>query len=150
MNWPDFDMTAAVRTGRRHNERSVADVAGHDARVDAEGVERAAGREEQGDHADEQADVADPVGEEGLEGGVGVGLVFPPVSDQHERADADELPAHDDLKDVVAEHHEQHRGREQAQEGEEVGVAAIAGHVVGAVDVDEKRDERDDEQHHHR
>ncbi len=41
----------------------------------------------------------------------------------------------------------QHRGGEQAQEGEVVRVAAVAGHVVGGVDVHQQRDRRDDEQH---
>ena len=43
------------------------------------------------------------------------------------------------------EHEEQHRRGEQAEEGEVVGVAAVAGDVVGGVDVDQQRDERDDE-----
>ena len=43
----------------------------------------------------------------------------------------------------------EHRGGEQRQEGEEVGVPPVAGHVVGGVHVDEQRHQRDDQQHHH-
>ena len=53
------------------------------------------------DHADEQADVADAVGDERLERGVGVRLLLPPVADEHERADADELPAGEELQRVA-------------------------------------------------
>ena len=61
-----------------------------------------AGGEERDDHAEHEADVADAVGQERLEGGVGVGLLLPPVADQHERTDADELPAHQHLQRVRA------------------------------------------------
>ena len=46
----------------------------------------------------DDAHVAHPVGEEGLEGGVGVVLLLPPVADEHERAHSDQLPAHQHLK----------------------------------------------------
>ena len=117
--------------------------------VDLDDVERAAGREEQRDHADEQAHVAHAVGDERLEGGVAVRLLLPPVPDEHERADAHQLPADDELQGRLGHDQAEHRRREQGQEGEEVRVAPIAGHVVGRVDVHEQRHERDDEQHHH-
>ena len=88
---------------------------------------RLAGGEEQDDDADQQADVADAVGEERLEGGVGVRLLLPPVADEHERAEAHQLPADEHLERVLGEHEEQHRRGEQAEEGEEVREAAVAG-----------------------
>ena len=51
---------------------------------------------------------------------------------------------------VVGDDEQQHRRGEEAQRGEEVGVAAVAAHVLGRVDVHEQRDRGDDEHHHHR
>ncbi len=109
-------------------------------------VLRRAGGEEQGDHADQQTHVTDPVGEERLEGGVGVVLFLPPVADQREscrRRPAPRLVMNCTIR--LADDQHQHRGGEQRQEGEEVGVADVAGHVVGGVDVHQQRDQGHDE-----
>ena len=108
------------------------------------------GAEEDDDRADEQADVADAHGEERLQRRSGVGLLLPPVPDQHERAQAHDLPAEDDLDHVLGENHDEHARREQGDGGEEVGVPAIAADVVEAVDLDEQRDERHGPEQHHR
>ena len=138
-------------TGRSHHECGVAHTALEDVLVDRDRVEghSLAGGEEQRDHADEKADIADTVGDEGLQRSVAVGLLLPPVTDQGERTHADEFPADDHLENVVTEDEEQHRGGEQRQEREEVRVAAIAADVIRRVDVHQQRDHRDDEQHHH-
>ena len=69
--------------------------------VDVEHVEAVCtGSEERDRHADDQAHVTDTVREERLEGGVGVLLLFPPVPDETERTDADQLPAHQHLQGV--------------------------------------------------
>ena len=147
MNWPDLLMTAVIRHSDADQQQGVPDLAlvGHVLRVMCRSV--LAGGEVQDDHADQEADVAHAVGEEGLEGGVGVRLLLPPVADERERAEADQLPAHDHLQRVVGQDEEEHRGGEQAEEGEVVGVAAVAGHVVGGEDVHQQRDEGDDHQH---
>ena len=103
------------------------------------------GAEEQDRRADEQADVADAHGEERLERGPGVGLLLPPVPDQHERAEAHDLPAEDELDHVLGEDHHEHAGGEQRDGGEEVGVAAVAAHVLERVDLHEQRDEGDEQ-----
>ena len=97
-----------------------------------------------------QADVAGTGGEERLQRGVGVRLLLPPVADQHERAEADQLPADEHLQGVVGDDQQQHRRAEQAQRGEEVRVAPVAVHVLGGVHVHQQRDQGDDEHHHHR
>ncbi len=99
--------------------------------------------------ADEQADVADAHGEERLEGRPGVGFFLPPVADEHERAQAHDLPAEDQLDHALGEDHHEHPGGEQRDGGEEVRVAAIAAHVLERVDLHEQGDEGDDEQGHH-
>ena len=99
--------------------------------------------EEQDRHADEQADVAGSGGEERLEGGVGVRVLLPPVPDQHERAEAHELPAEEHLDRVHGRDQGEHPAGEQAERREEVGEAAVAAHVLEREDVHEQRDDRD-------
>ena len=66
----------------------------------ADDVERLPAAKNSDDDADHQPDVAGAGGEERLERGVGVRLLLPPVPDQHERAEADELPADEQLQRV--------------------------------------------------
>ena len=61
----------------------------------------------------------------------------------------DQLPADEQLQDVVGHDQDEHRGGEQAEEGEVVGEATVALDVLGRVDVHEQRDQRDGEEHHH-
>ena len=96
-----------------------------------------------------QPDVARAGREERLQRGVGVRLLLPPVPDQHERAQADELPTHEHLQGVVGDDEQQHRRGEQAQRRVVVREAPVAAHVLEGVDVHEQRDRRDDEHHHH-
>ena len=70
-----------------------------------------------------------------------------PMSANEQRPD--QLPAGEQLQRALAHDQPEHRGGEQRQEREVVGVAPVAADVVGAVDVHEQRDQRDDEQHHH-
>ena len=49
-----------------------------------------------------------------------------------------------------ASDHRQHAGREQREGGEEVGVATIAAHVLGRVDLHQRGDEGDEQQRHDR
>ena len=112
--------------------------------VDPADAERAGG-EERDDDADHQPDVAGSGCEERLVRRVGVGLVFPPVTDQGERAEPDALPPDQQLDRVVGDDEQQHRRREQAQHGEVVRVAAVTAHVGRRVHVHEQRDEGDHE-----
>ena len=98
--------------------------------------------------ADEQPHVAGTHREERLQRGPAVGLFLPPVTDEHERAEAHDLPAEDELHHVRREHHREHAGGEQREAGEEVRVAAVAAHVLGGVDLHERADERDQQQRH--
>ncbi len=135
----------------RHQQHQVAHAALGGQRVDLEDVEGLAGAEEQDDHADDQADVAHAVGQERLEGGVGVRLLLPPVPDEHERAEADQLPGERAACSVFwAMTRVSIDAVNRRQEGEVVGEAPVALQVLGAVDVDQQRDQGDGEEHHHR
>ena len=112
-------MIASSSASAVHEHQRVADLAGSSAAwLTLDDVERADARgalddEERHDHADEQPDVAGAGGEERLQRGVGVGLLLPPVPDQHERAQTDELPADEQLQRVVGDDEQQHRRGEQ-------------------------------------
>ena len=77
-------------------------------------------------------------------------LLLPPVPDQHERAEAHDLPAEQQLEGVLGHDQVQHAGREQAEEGEVVGEADVALHVLDREDVHEQRDDRDHDEQGHR
>jgi len=141
---------ARLRHDRRCQSQScqqqqhLADLAVGNQRVDLENVECACG-EKQYRHANEQADVADAVRQERLEGGVAVFALFPPVPDEHKRTDPDELPTDNHLENARRKHEEQHRCGEQAQERVEVNVTAVALDVGRRVDVHQERYQRDDD-----
>ena len=52
------------------------------------------------------------------------------------------------MKQVLAHHHAEHRGGEEADVGKKGGVARLVGHVLEREEVDEERDERYHEDHH--
>ena len=112
-------------------------------------IERAEGREDQED-AEDEAPVADAVGDERLLAGVRRALLLVPVADQQVRAEADALPAHEHHQEVVPQDEHEHEEAEQVQVAEEARDAAarLVGHVGRRIDVDQRADAGDDEQHH--
>ena len=87
--------------------------------------------------------------EERLQRGVPVRLLLPPVTDEHERAHADQLPTDEQLERVVGDDQQQHRRGEERERREEVREAAGHRACTRRVHVNEQRDQRDDEHHHH-
>ena len=77
-------------------------------------------------------------------------LLLPPVADEHERAEPDQLPADEQLRACSRRRRAEHRRGEERQTGEVPRVATVAVHVRGRVHLHEQRHHRDDEQHHHR
>ena len=75
---------AGKQAAGRDQQDAVADFAVERHLVDLGNVERFARSEEQHHDANQQADVTGASGEERLEGGVGVVLLFPPVTDEKE------------------------------------------------------------------
>jgi hypothetical protein len=118
--------------------------------VEAASAVRAVGRVPEQEHAEQEREVTDAVHHERLASGGGVGLVLVPEADQQERAQADALPADEHHRHVGAEHQDEHRAGEQVQVAEVRGVARLVLHVPGRVDVDERRAEGDDQDHHAR
>ena len=93
------------------------------------------GREEQDGGTDEQSHVANTNSEESFERSSRVGFFFPPVTDQHERAQTHDFPTENQLHHVGGKNHAQHAGGEQCECGKEVGVATIATQVFERVDL---------------
>ena len=71
-----------------------------------------------------------------------------PEPDQQIRAEPHAFPADIQQQEVVGEHEQQHRGREEVQVGEEARVARVALHVTDRVDVDQRADAGYDQHHH--
>ncbi len=104
--------------------------------------------QEGGENAQREAEIADPVDDEGLERrGVGRGLVVP-EADEEVGCEADALPAEEHLDEIVGGHQHQHREGEQRQIGEEARLAVVLRHIAPAVEVDERRHRRHHHQHH--
>ncbi len=100
--------------------------------------------------ADGEEQVANPVHDERLDGrGAGRRPVVP-VADEQIAHQADALPAEEQLREVVGRHQHQHREREQRQVAEELRRCRVVGHVAGAVDVDQCRNDGDHRHHHRR
>ena len=111
--------------------------------------DRAEQHEDQED-AEREAEVADAVDDEGLDGGgVGGGLLVP-EADQQIGGEAHAFPAEEQLHEVVGRHQRQHGEGEQRQIGEEARPVRILGHVADGVEVHERRDRGDHDQHHRR
>jgi hypothetical protein len=134
----------------RHRVEALAEEAdggaGH-ARRGRENLRDVDGAEDQERREDAQreAEIADPVDQEGLERRrVGRGLVVP-EADEQVGGEANALPAEEHLDEVVRRHQHQHREGEERQVGEEAGLAVVLRHIAPAVEVDERRDCR----HHH-
>ena len=71
-------------------------------------------------------------------------------SDEEVAAGAHALPADKKKEEVVRQHQHKHRKHEQVQVTEEAVVAAFVRHVAGGVNVNQKSDAGDDENHYAR
>ncbi len=110
-------------------------------------VQRAEGDPDQHD-AQPEAEVPHPVHDEGLLARVGGGLLLVPEPDEEVRAEADRFPEDVEHEEVARQHQHHHREHEEVQIGEEAGVARIAVHVAGGVEMDEEPHPGHDQQHH--
>ena len=95
-----------------------------------------------------EAEVADPVDDEGLLGGARGRRLLVPVADEEVAAQADRLPPDVQHQEVVAQDQQQHAEHEEVQVGEEAPQAPIAVHVADRVDVDQQAHAADHQQQH--
>ena len=107
-----------------------------------------AGHHEYREDAEREAEIADAVDHEGLDGGrVRLRLVVP-EADQQIAREPDALPAEEQLHQIVRRHQHQHREGEQRQVGEEARPVRILLHVADRIEVHEGRHGVDHHQHH--
>jgi hypothetical protein len=113
-------------------------------------VARRAEDREEGEQADEEAEVADAVRHERLAAGERLLRVGVPEPDEQVAAEADALPPDEGEDERVAEDEREHRRDEQVQVREEPGEPRVVlmGHVRHGVDVDERPHAGDDHDHH--
>ena len=126
----------------RHADRARR--VGEDRRV----VERAEDREDRG-HAEEEAEIADAVHEEGLQVRVDRGRPREPEADEEVGNQTHRFPAEEELQEVVRHHQHHHREGEERDVGEESLVAGVVGHVADGVDVHHERHEGHHRHHGH-
>ena len=110
-------------------------------------VARAQTPEEQ-EGSQQKAGVTDAIDDEGLLAGAGIGFFGKPETDQQVRAQPDAFPTDEQKRQVVGEHEDEHRAGEQVEVGEVAREAGLVRHVADRVDVDQKADAGDDQQHH--
>ena len=131
---------AEMRRLDRHRRRGI---------LDGAEIERAEHRVDQKD-AEDESPVADAVRDERLLAGVSRTLLLVPVADQQVRAETDAFPAHEHHQEVVSQDEHEHEEAEQIEIAEEAGDASarLVGHVRRRVDVNQRADAGDDQQHH--
>ena len=100
------------------------------------------------DQPQPKGQVADAVDDERLLRGAGGGAAGEPEPDQQVRRQTDPLPEEEEEEEVVGQDQHQHREDEEGKIGEEAGKTRVALHVPLGIDVDQKSDAGDHDQHH--
>ena len=106
------------------------------------------GQIEQSKHPQQEAEIANPVDDKGLDGcRIGRGFLEP-ETDQQIRGDANTFPAKEDLQKVVPGHQGQHREGKEAEIGKEAGFGVVFLHIADRVEMDEAGHAGHHHQHH--
>jgi hypothetical protein len=139
------DLRALAGAGQEQQQR---DGGGRPARQAGDAAEdlvevQAAELGEDQEHRQQEADVADPVGDERLLGRRGHPGPGEPEADQQVRAEANALPAEEHDQEVLRQHQHQHGGGEQVQPREVGAAPVVGGHVADRVEVDQRADPGD-------
>ena len=136
---------------RHHRNRGVSHGKGPARRLFVDGrksqrAEYAQHRE----HSEDEAGVPDPVHQERLVARRRGRFPQEIEADQKVGAKPHAFPAHKQQQVVVRQHQREHGEHEQVHVPEEAVVAAFVGHVADGVNVDQKSDSRDDQDHYGR
>ena len=103
-----------------------------------------------GKNAERKTEIADPIDDEGLDGGgIRFRLVIP-ESDQQIARQADPFPAEKQLHEVIGGHQHQHREGEHRQIAEEARPVRVLLHVTDGIEVHEGRHRGDHDEHDRR
>ena len=85
----------------------------------------------------QQADVADPVGDEGPHRRLGRIRAILEKSDQQRRGNAEEFPPGKQHVDAACQHHQVHAGAKQSQQEKEAGEAGLAMEILAGKGIDQ-------------
>ena len=99
-----------------------------------------------GEHAQQEAGVADAIDDECLVGGGAGGVAMEIETDQQIRTQAHALPAHKHQDVVVRQDEGEHGEHEQVEVSEKAVVAALVRHVAGGINMDERAHAGDKQQ----
>src|SRR5215207_8933290 len=102
------------------------------------------------DQPQPKCQVADAVDDERLLRGAGGGAASEPEPDQQVRRQTNPLPEEEEEKEVIGQDQHQHREDEEGKVGEEAGKTGVALHIPLGIDVDQKSDAGNHDQHHRR
>ena len=105
---------------------------------------------EDGEDAEREAEIADAVDDEGLDGGGVGGRLVVPEADQEIGGEADALPAEKELEEIVGRDQRQHGEGEQREIGEEARPGIVLLHVADRIEMHEAGDRGHHHQHHRR
>ena len=95
-----------------------------------------------------ESEIANTIDDECLLAGIGGALLAEVETDEQIGTEPDAFPTHKHQEEIVGENQHQHREHEEIQISEETVVALFMRHVASGVNVDEKADSGDDENHH--
>jgi hypothetical protein len=133
-----------------HRRARLVGALGDRRRIGEDGVEiDRAEQHEHAEQAEQEAEIADAVDDEGLDGGGTCRRPLIPEADQQVGGETDAFPAEEHLHQIVGRHQHQHGEGEQRQIGEEARPVRVVVHVADGIDVDQRRDGVDHDQHHH-
>ena len=143
-NWADLP-AAPTKSSRATMLRTSGSTA-------CEGPERVEdvhrpGEQEDAHDADEEALVGDAVDEEGLLRCQRRSAPLVPEADEQVRGQAHQLPGREDDQVAVRQDEQQHAEHEEVEVGEEAPLARVVRHVADAVDVHQRADPGDHDEH---
>src|SRR5579883_231653 len=101
----------------------------------------------QQEEADGEGGIAESCHDECLGSGANIGWVLIPEANEQKTAEANAFPSQVQQQKIVRQDEHEHRRYEEVHVGEEARVAFIVLHVLGRVEMDQKTNEGDDEQH---
>ncbi len=102
---------------------------------------------ERAENAEHEAEIADAVHHEGLDGcGIGRWLLEP-EPDEQIACQSDAFPAEEHLDQIVGSHQHQHGEGEERQIGEEAWLIRVFVHIAPAIQMDERGHRVDDHEH---
>src|SRR4029077_6399761 len=92
--------------------------------------------------------VADAVDDERFVSGNNIQRLFIPKAYEQIGTQADAFPTHEEGQQIVRHHQDEHEENKQVEVDEKARHPLVVGHIAEGIDVDEKADAGDDQQHH--